>query len=214
MADTHSRTPSSPSGNGGADTGFQRAFQSLSSMQESSMLVMLLLASAVEFFASLSFCKPNYCGSRAAWALSAGIVSVVGSGLLLGLMHGAPDVYHKVVPYMAGFLFVWWIPGAGVTTFSGPFLSVGNGYFGAWGAFLSAFLLCHARLAGTNWRTYLEKTMKHKAHGQPSGEQPGTSPYPAPSSYPPPEAPQFPGQYPPSNTPPPEQQPAPGAYAV
>jgi hypothetical protein len=60
-------------------------------------------------------------------------------------MHGAPDVYHKVVPYMAGFLFVWWIPGAGVTTFSGPFLSVGNGYFGAWGAFLSAFLLCHAR---------------------------------------------------------------------
>eukprot|EP00873_Tetraselmis_striata_P016373 jgi/Tetstr1/436637/TSEL_025433.t1 len=172
-------------------------------MQESSMLTMLLLCSIVEFFAALTFCTRVVCHNYAAWALSAGVVSIVLTGLLIGLLHARTGIYNKIIPYLATFLFVWWIPGAGVTTFSGPFINVGNGYFGAWGAFLSSFLLCHARVAGTDWRSYMDKTMATMKPNK--GHSHEESPYP-PAGPPAPEAPHFPGPYPADAPPPPAEQ--------
>ena len=77
--------------------------------------------------------------------VSTGAISLALSLPMLYLLYSKHDLYGKVAPYATGFLFIWWVLGAGITTFAGPFFQVGNGYIGAWGAFLSSFLLAHSR---------------------------------------------------------------------
>ena len=79
----------------------------------------------------------------------AGCISLVIAGVLVFLMHKQYPIYEKAVPYVSGFLCIWWVLGAGITTFQGPFTAVGNGYFGAWGAFIASFLLAQIRYGST-----------------------------------------------------------------
>jgi len=67
------------------------------------------------------------------------VISLLVSGglLLLGTFSGE-EVFAKPVGPInlgivcAGFLVLWWAPGAGVLTFRDPFTLLGNGYFSAW----------------------------------------------------------------------------------
>jgi hypothetical protein len=114
-------------------------------MAEGKLVFMLLLFSVVELLAASEFCDSYFCPGEAAWAIAAGAVSTAASLLLAFMMLRSPDMYNEVVPNASGLLTLWWIPSATVTTFKAPFVTVGNGYYAAWGALISAYLLFYPR---------------------------------------------------------------------
>lgn len=88
---------------------------------------LLFLGSAVEMAASIAFCTDRRCEEYAAYALAAGVVSVV---LVLALIFIPALQENKKV--LGWFFVVWWVAGAGVNTFAGIFQITGNGYFSSW----------------------------------------------------------------------------------
>ena len=87
------------------------------------------------------------------YAFSVGVVSLV-CALVLSALHRwrAADLRRtlltdaragpiSVLQLIGVFLVVWWIPGAGVLTFVGPFVVTSNGYFGAWAGLLASLWL-------------------------------------------------------------------------
>jgi len=103
------------------------------------MVSWLLLASVVELCASIAHCDQGYssCQDYDAFALAAGVVSVVITLILIFVP--ALTSHIKII---AAFLVLWWIAGAGVNTFKGPFQVTGNGFFSSWACLIaSVFML-------------------------------------------------------------------------
>jgi len=96
-------------------------------------LIFLIVAALVEL-QSLGFVWGKNGGAM--YANFLGFVSlVVGVGLIV-LQTKSPLVAKGIEPPACLFLFAWWLLGALITTFIGPFLDVGNGYFAVWGSLL------------------------------------------------------------------------------
>jgi len=93
---------------------------------ELGMVSWLLLASVVELCAAIAHCDQGYssCENYDGFAVGAGIVSVIITLILIFVP--ALTTHIRVI---AAFLVVWWIAGAGVNTFKGPFQVTGNGFF-------------------------------------------------------------------------------------
>eukprot|EP00193_Tetraselmis_chui_P007289 CAMPEP_0177753232 /NCGR_PEP_ID=MMETSP0491_2-20121128/1344_1 /TAXON_ID=63592 /ORGANISM="Tetraselmis chuii, Strain PLY429" /LENGTH=152 /DNA_ID=CAMNT_0019268491 /DNA_START=14 /DNA_END=472 /DNA_ORIENTATION=+ len=134
----------------------------MAAMEESKLVFMLLFFSVVELFAAIEFCDSNSCSNEAAWAVAAGAVSTAALIVLTFFMLRSPENYNKVVPNASGLLALWWMPGAGVTTFKAPFATVGNGYYAAWGALISAIF--HPRMGSS----YLRGIMSPQVASQPT----------------------------------------------
>jgi len=129
-------------------------------MNEAAAVSLMMFASAMVVFQIVNICEDikdlktamgnsSSCEIKdeAAWALSAGVVSFAIGGILLLLWFFAPAGYETSATPTAVFLFVWWIPGAFVSTYIGPFFPTSlNGYFGAWGAFAFSFILMYMRV--------------------------------------------------------------------
>jgi len=104
-------------------------------------LMFLLIASAVYMGASIGPCSPSaVCNGYNAYAMVVGVVSLI-IAILLFLFPAR--IERKTMKYAAWFLMFWWIVGTAVTTLGWPFKTTGNGYFGAYGALLSAVALVH-----------------------------------------------------------------------
>merc|ERR1712080_590961 len=56
---------------------------------------------------------------------------------------------HMHLKLFSYFLPIWWLFGAGVAIFDDPFTRTGNGYFCAWGAFLSSCYLAYLTTTAT-----------------------------------------------------------------
>mmetsp|Transcript_24627 Transcript_24627/g.53105 ORF Transcript_24627/g.53105 Transcript_24627/m.53105 type:complete len:269 (-) Transcript_24627:304-1110(-) len=100
-------------------------------------LVLFGAAGAVEMFACIPFLT-SFTG-QAAWGLSAGLITLIVCGVLFKMFE---DINGQMLKVSAIIMFIIWAAVAGVTTFDGPFLTAGNGYFASWGGFMtSAFFL-------------------------------------------------------------------------
>ena len=129
----------------------------------------LLIASIVEFFAVIAI--PNYTPT---YPLVVGIVSIVGSAVLIIVQGKNPEVLLKVVvsgvPKVGGLtvemlfaftLFIWWGIAAGIMTFQGPFTATTNGYFATWAGLISSAMLLGASVPAmsTTGKSAKEKLM-------------------------------------------------------
>jgi len=106
---------------------------------ELGMVSWLLLASVVELCASIANCDQVWseCTDYDAFALAAGVVSVVITLILIFV-----PALTAQVKIIAAFLVLWWIAGAGINTFKGPFQVTGNGFFSSWACLIaSVFML-------------------------------------------------------------------------
>lgn len=103
------------------------------------ILFLFTVAAAVEMFACIPFLVQGWYVGQSAWGLTAGIITIIACGILFKMYE---DMNAQVAKITAIILFIIWSTVAGVVTFDGPFLTAGNGYFGAWGGFLgSTFFL-------------------------------------------------------------------------
>lgn len=113
-------------------------------------LVILLVASIVEFFAAVSINYPSF-------AIASGIVGICFAGVLMILQGQNPEGLVKVIfsnfpmvgvvtveMLFAFFLFAWWAVATGIMTFQGPFTATTNGYFATWAALSSSVMLLSA----------------------------------------------------------------------
>lgn len=113
-------------------------------------LVILLVASIVEFFAAVSINYPGF-------AVASGIVGICFAGVLMLVQGQNPESLVKVIfsnfpmvgvvtveMLFAFFLFAWWAVATGIMTFQGPFTATTNGYFATWAALCSSAMLLSA----------------------------------------------------------------------
>jgi len=110
---------------------------------ELGMVSWLLLASVVEVCAAIAHCNQEFskCTELDAFALAAGVVSVI---ITLALVF-VPALTGQI-KLIAGFLVLWWVAGAGVNTFKGPFQVTGNGFFSSWACLLASVFMLQPHL--------------------------------------------------------------------
>lgn len=100
---------------------------------------LVLGASLVVLVASTKNCDDtNHCTGLNGWAVAASVVSTALTLFYVLLTMFNTTYSEKVAPYLAIFLAIWWLPGAFVLTFDGPFVFTSNGYYGAWAALIFA----------------------------------------------------------------------------
>lgn len=113
------------------------------SYSANSIVYFILAASVVELIAAALNCQGinlqesyNLCtNSFNAWAVAVGAISTALTLIFAVMTLAANNIAEKIAPFLSIFLVLLWIPGAFVTTFNGPFLSTGNGYYASWAAF-------------------------------------------------------------------------------
>lgn len=98
-----------------------------------------LLCGLVTLFACIPFIG-GYQTGNAAWGLTAGILTVISS---LVILQKYDDINIQMMKLYGGIMFVIWATVAGVLTFDGPFVTTGNGYFATWGGFLVAIFFAN-----------------------------------------------------------------------
>lgn len=105
--------------------------------KDDAILLVLLVSSLVTLIEGVNLCeKLDYCSGTLGWTVSVGTISS-----FLTLLVVVPKLKPLVSAFtfqISCFLAVFWIPGAGIMTFSGPFTHTGNGYFAAWAGLFSA----------------------------------------------------------------------------
>jgi len=106
-------------------------------------MLVLLVASTLEMWAAASLCDNTDCGGYTGWAVSCGVLSVLGCLVMMAL-YGFANKKSGDVEHAAGwFFFVLWGLGAGICTFKAPFNSAcenANGYFASWLSFIASSL--------------------------------------------------------------------------
>jgi uncharacterized membrane protein YczE len=80
------------------------------------------------------------CGPNTAYALCAGLISMVVCIVLLIANYKAAGCAEKARPIFGILLFIWWLVAALILTFDGPFIIVSNGYLGSWLACFASIL--------------------------------------------------------------------------
>jgi len=119
-----------------------------SGLVASSALVIVFVASVVEFIAAARIChKGGYCQKEFAFAVAVGVASAFFTFAVLLYLRFVPTLNHVVIQILAFMLTGLWIAGAGITTFRNPFVATGNGYFSAWLAFGASAYFLHANVA-------------------------------------------------------------------
>jgi len=127
-----------------------RMSNAISGNEQRKVLSLVMILSYVEAFAALLLWDEVNFGStvkqsnQETWAFSCGIVAGGLASIYLLLKIMRPNMLGpKVLKYFSWFLVPWWMFGAGVATFDAPFPTTGNGYFCAWGAFVSSCYLAY-----------------------------------------------------------------------
>ncbi|KAG2440452.1 hypothetical protein HYH02_010334 [Chlamydomonas schloesseri] len=104
----------------------------------------ILAASIVELIAAGVVCTEaadnGKCETYVAWAVAVGAVSTFFTFVHALICTFKPVLANQIAPFLSTFLVLWWIPGAGIPTFKAPFVTVGNGYFSCWVAFLASLV--------------------------------------------------------------------------
>jgi len=123
-----------------------------------SPLVIILVASAVEFIAAARVCDKrkdfhidNYCSDEYGYAVAVGVGGVVISLAYILILRFSKSVHKFVTQFVAIALLAWWGAGAGVVTFRAPFVATGNGYFSAWLAFGAAGYFAFHQVPIVHW---------------------------------------------------------------
>jgi len=117
-----------------------------SGTEERKVLSLIMILSYVEAFAALLTWDEGIVkqSRQETWAFACGIVAGGLATIYLLLKTMRPNmVGPKILRYFSWFLVPWWMFGAGVATFDQPFPTTGNGYFCAWGAFVSSCYLAY-----------------------------------------------------------------------
>jgi len=107
-------------------------------MEYKAVLFLLFVASVFYTTAAGIACDTFTCTSYEGYAVAVGAVSLIFSMALLAgcFMMDIPVIVHRIAGV---FFFLWWLIGACVGTFDGPFTGANagaNGYFSAWMGFL------------------------------------------------------------------------------
>jgi len=109
------------------------------------ILFIILVASLVEVFAAANVCSmADFCKKDNGWAVAAGTISVVFVGVLLLI----PQITTRFLHWFSCVILIWWVVGAAVMTYDGPFVTAGNGFFACWIAVLASFYLAYFALFG------------------------------------------------------------------
>ena len=98
-----------------------------------------LLSGFIELFACIPGLGSVYKGNSA-WGLTAGIITIIASLLIL---QKYDDIPIQMMKLYGGIMFVIWATVAGVLTFDGPFQETGNGYFASWAGFVAAIFFAN-----------------------------------------------------------------------
>eukprot|EP01062_Namystynia_karyoxenos_P014513 TRINITY_DN1521_c0_g1_i1.p1 TRINITY_DN1521_c0_g1~~TRINITY_DN1521_c0_g1_i1.p1 ORF type:complete len:539 (+),score=131.27 TRINITY_DN1521_c0_g1_i1:103-1617(+) len=110
------------------------------------LLAVIFIASAAVLIRSAILCDDTqHCEDYLAWALACAAISVVVCMVMLLLLTFKCANASEALPWVALFLVLLWIAGCGTMTFEEPYVTTGNGYFGAWIALIGSWVL----LAGT-----------------------------------------------------------------
>jgi len=115
--------------------------------------LVVLCQAAVECNGSYS----DNCSDVYGYTVSVGVVSFVVSFIALFWSYCGPRSFAMFSPIVAMFFLVWWGIGTAIATFKEPFNNSGNGFFAAWGAFITSFIMAGA--VSERLRTFLGSTI-------------------------------------------------------
>ena len=114
-------------------------------LNASSAWSLVLLGGAGALAQASIFCA-HVCPGETAFAIAAGAISTAICIFQLLLVKPGTVVLDETAEHVvAGFLCLWWIITALVTTFDTPFRGTSNGYFGTWAATIGSFYLCYCK---------------------------------------------------------------------
>ncbi|GAX78163.1 hypothetical protein CEUSTIGMA_g5605.t1 [Chlamydomonas eustigma] len=148
------------------------------SYSANSIVYFILAASVVELIAAALNCQGltlqasyNLCtNSFNAWAVAVGTISTAFTFIFAIMTLVANNMAEKMAPVLSIFLVLLWIPGAFVTTFNGPFLNTGNGYYASWAAFLFSVVFMQQvgilQLGARDYETTVNKSSSAAAESQ------------------------------------------------
>lgn len=109
-------------------------------MADFSPLPLLLASSTLYTISALLISDGNNDhGGLYGYAFSCGLISLAVVAVIMFLqMKGKGDIVDKYQKPISVFFLLWWVLGAAIGTFEGPFTTAGNGYFSAWVAFYAS----------------------------------------------------------------------------
>lgn len=109
----------------------------LKSLDDFSLIVIMLVASCVEFVAAIVRVAESGFDPFGSWAFAGGLVAVVVNITFLVLRKVAADLHKKIAGWVALVMCIWWLSVAVPATFVSPFTTLSNGWIGCWLAFAS-----------------------------------------------------------------------------
>jgi len=110
-------------------------------------VAVICICSLVVLVQAIVECGGQYsdgCTDEFLYTVVVGVISFVLSLFCVFWAYCGERSFRQFSPVIAIFFFVWWGLGTSVSTFSEPFADAGNGYFGAWGAFIASFIMAGA----------------------------------------------------------------------
>lgn len=127
----------------------ERISNAIAGNKQRKLLALVMILSYVVAFASLVLFDEHNSSTKKqtpqeTWAFACGITAGALCTIYLLIEIAKPGMLtDRSLKFLAWFLVPWWMFGAGVATFDQPFPTTGNGYFCAWGAFVSSCYLAY-----------------------------------------------------------------------